>query len=113
MQIFGERGGVLFAQITGNAADGKIHFCKSPGIGIGFLPDDRNFFAVPLVFIHKFHALHKHSTRPTTRIVDNAVERFNEFGDELYNACRGVKFAVLLCAGGSIVLQEIFIYPAD
>ena len=113
MQIFGERGGVLFTQIAGNTADGKIHFCKAPGIGVGFLPDDGNLFAASLVLVHKTHTLHKHTTGTAARVIHNAIERLNEFGDELYNAGRRVKFTVLLCAGGSIVLQEIFINPAD
>ena len=113
MKVIRKCGGVLLSEVMCNAANGEIHFAQPPGIRITFLSNNRNLLPVSLVTIDKFHGLYKHSTTSTAGIVNCPRIRLNHLCDEFYDACRRVEFAVLLCAGGRIDLQEIFVNASD
>ena len=104
-----KRIGSTFAQVAGNAPDGKVHLCQLVG-GVGiFLSIDGDVFPVAMVHLDELHALHEHAARTATGIVYLAPIGLYHFRDEVDNRLGRVIFAFTLTFGYGKFSQKVFV----
>lgn len=96
MQVVEKRICVVFAEVRVDAADGHVHFCHFPGIGVGFLSVNAYIVAVAAVILYELDALHEHAAGAAAGVI-NALTfaRLEDAHDGFHDACRGVEFASL------------------
>ena len=63
--------------------------------------------------LDKLHALHKHTTRTTTRVVNLSTIRLNHLGYQINDSLGGIVFSFTLTLSNSKLTQEIFIYTTN
>ena len=70
VQVVEKRICVVFAEVRVDAADGHVHFCHFPGVGVGLLSVNAYIVAVAAMVLDKLDALHEHAAgaSPVTRL---------------------------------------------
>lgn len=87
---------VVFAEVRVDAADGHVHFCHFPGVGVGLLSVNAYIVAVAAMVLDKLDALHEHAAGAAAGVINAlAFAGFEDFDDGFHDACGGVEFAAL------------------
>lgn len=96
VQVVEKRICVMFAEVRVDAADGHVHFCHFPGVGVGLLSVNAYVVAVTAVILYELDALHEHAAGAAAGVI-NALTfaRLEDAHDGFHDACRGVEFASL------------------
>lgn len=96
VQVVEERVFVVFAEVRIDAADGHVHLCHFPSVGVGLLAVNAYVVAVAAVVLNEFDALHEHAAGAAARVIDAfAFARFEDAHDGFHDTCGGVEFAAL------------------
>ncbi len=89
--------GIALANISRKAMHRQVHAAEAAGLGNFLLTVDADFAAgVLLVALHKRGRLHKHTPRPTGRVIDAPVVGFDDFHNQLHNRGGGKELTPLL-----------------
>ena len=103
----------LLAQVVGDTADGEIHLRQFVG-GVGvFLPIDRDVLLVAMVRLDEPHALHEHSARTATGVVDFSLVGLNHLRNKVHNGLGRVVLALAFALRDGKLAEEILIHPPD
>ena len=81
------------AKVCLQTADGKVHVCHLPGVGVELLTIDGDIAQVTLMLLNELGTLHKHTARTTGRVIDAAFKGLKHFYDGTDNAGRGIEFS--------------------
>lgn len=114
VQVVEKRICVVFAEIRVDAADGHVHFCHFPGVGVGLLSVNAYIVAVTAVILYELDALHEHAAGTTAGVIDAlAFARFEDAHDGFHDACRGVEFASLDAFVACELRDAVFVGTAE
>lgn len=68
---------------------------------------------IALLFLHQIGTLNEHTAGTAAGIIEGAVKRLDQGGDQLNGIMGCIEFAFLLGCINRKFLQEVFVYPAD
>lgn len=92
-------------------ADREIHLGELPGGLIGLLPVDSDVFDITLMLLDKFFAHDKHTTGPTSWIVDSALVGLDHLDHELDDRFWCVELTSLFSLSIGKLSEKILIDP--
>ena len=113
MLIVGESVCCCFTKICRYATNGQIHLAQFVCCIRVFLSVDGNLLLITVVGFYELHRLNKHTAGATAGVIENAIVRFNHFGDQINDTLRCVKFTLTLAFGKRKFTQEIFVNPSN
>lgn len=94
MQVFEEGVRLVGAEVGFNPPDGHVDFCHFPGIRIAFLPVNSDAVFPPAVRLKEFDALHEHASGAAARVVNPAVVKGFQDGDDGFDDASG---GIVIC----------------
>lgn len=114
VQVVEKRICVVFAEVRIDAADGHVHFCHFPGVGVGLLSVNAYIVAVAAVILYELDALHEHAAGAAARVIDAfAFARLEDAHDGFHDACGGVEFAALDAFVACELRDAVFVGAAE
>ena len=103
-----ERVGIR-AKIAFKTTDSEVHVAHFPRVRVGFLTVNGDVMEFLLVVLDELGALHEHTARTASGVVDASSVRFENLHNGTHDTRRGVKFARILAFHGSKLHQAIFV----
>ena len=113
MLVIGERVRSHFPEVYRDTSNSQIHLAQFVRRICVLLSIDRDFLFVSVMRFHELHGLHKHTARSAARVIENAIIRFNHFGNQIYNTLRRVELALTFAFCKRELAQEVFVNPPD
>src|SRR5437870_13577497 len=109
MEIAPKGVGLLFAEISFDAADGEVHHGEAARSGVALLAVDADVAELAAMGFDEFFRLHEHAARTAAGIVNPAFVGSEHLDEESHDALRGVELAAFLALGARELTQEIFV----
>ena len=112
MQVVCESGITLRTQIMTDTAQSEVHLCQTVGGCFLLLSIYIDTTDVALFGFYQVGTLNEHTAGATTRVVQCAIERFDNSCYQLHHIVWGIELAFFFGRIDSKLLQEVFIYAA-
>ena len=106
MQIIGKSGIACFTKVVADAAQSKVHFCKTIGCRLFFLSINIDAADVALFGLDKVSTLNKHTTGAAAGVVQGAVKGLDHGSDQLNGVVRCIELPLLFCGIDGKFLEE-------
>lgn len=113
MEVLMEGIGVNFAEIVLNAADGEVHLGKTPGGGVGLLPEDGEVLVTAAVCGDELFGLDEHAAGAAAGVVDAAFVGGEHFDENADDGAGRVELAALLALRAGELTEEILVDAAE
>ena len=93
MLVIAEGVAPAVAEVGVKSADGKVHVCHLPRIGIKLLTVYRHVAQVALMLLNELGTLHEHTARTAGRVIHPALKRLQHLDDGAHYARRSIELA--------------------